>query len=153
MDLNCGNLRIGNKQRLKLLLKLVCGFLTLLVMVHPVHAQKSTESLQVATRIVPPFVFEQEGQLAGFSIDLWRSIAEQLNLKSEFAVKSNVADLLAATKMGKADMGIAAISITAEREQNFDFSQPIFDSGLQILVPSDSVSNSPSLWTVIASFS
>jgi polar amino acid transport system substrate-binding protein len=142
---------MGSNQRLKLLLNLACGFLTLLLMVNPVHAQKSTESLQVATRIVPPFVFEQEGQLAGFSIDLWRSIAEQLNMKSEFAVKSTVADLLAATKTGKADMGISAISITAEREQDFDFSQPVFDSGLQILVPSDAVSGSPSLWTVIAS--
>jgi polar amino acid transport system substrate-binding protein len=31
-------------------------------------------------------------------------------------------------------LGIAAISITAERSQEFDFSQPMFDSGLQILV-------------------
>jgi len=87
MNLNYGNFEIGSNQRLKLLLNLVCGFLTLLVMVNPVYAQKSAESLQVATRIVPPFVLEQEGQLVGFSIDLWRSILEQLNMKSEFAVK------------------------------------------------------------------
>ncbi len=151
MNLNIWKFQICRNQRLKLLLNLACGFLSLLAIINPVSAQKNTEPLQVATRIVPPFVFEQEGQLVGFSIDLWRSIAEQLNIKSEFAVKSTVAELLAATKAGKADMGIAAISITAEREQDFDFSQPIFDSGLQILVPGDSVSNSPSLWTIIAS--
>ena len=36
-----------------------------------------------------------------------------------------------------ADLAIAAISITAERERRFDFSQPMFDAGLQILVSSD----------------
>src|SRR5262249_7478923 len=32
---------------------------------------------------------------------------------------------------------IAAISITAEREATFDFSQPMFDAGFQILVPAE----------------
>ena len=33
------------------------------------------------------------------------------------------------------DLAIAAISITAEREIDWDFSQPMFDAGLQILTP------------------
>ena len=33
------------------------------------------------------------------------------------------------------DLAIANISITSEREKIMDFSQPIYDSGLQILVP------------------
>jgi polar amino acid transport system substrate-binding protein len=33
----------------------------------------------------------------------------------------------------RADLAIAAISVTAERSAKFDFSQPIFESGLQIL--------------------
>ena len=37
-------------------------------------------------------------------------------------------------RSGKADLGISAISITAERDRQFDFSQPMLEAGLQILV-------------------
>ncbi|MBI4527727.1 MAG: aspartate/glutamate racemase family protein [Deltaproteobacteria bacterium] len=33
--------------------------------------QPKEEKLRVATRLVPPFVFEEKGRLAGFSVDLW----------------------------------------------------------------------------------
>lgn len=93
-----------------------------------------TPTLRVATRIIPPFVYEENGKLTGFSIELWQSIADELKLKSEFVIGPTVKDLLSQVKDGKADLGIAAISITAERSKDFDFSQPMFDSGLQILV-------------------
>jgi polar amino acid transport system substrate-binding protein len=38
---------------------------------------------------------------------------------------------------GRGDMAIAAISVTSQREQEFDFSQPIFESGVQIMVGQD----------------
>lgn len=97
-------------------------------------AQAPARPLRVATRVIPPFVFDDNGKLAGFSIDLWQNISEEIKVGSEPAVYSTVVDLLAAVKSGKADLGIAAISITAERSQQFEFSQPMFDSGLQILV-------------------
>ncbi|HIP21960.1 MAG TPA: transporter substrate-binding domain-containing protein [Candidatus Pacebacteria bacterium] len=34
---------------------------------------------------------------------------------------------------GEVDMSIANITITSDREVRMDFSQPIFDSGLQII--------------------
>lgn len=98
------------------------------------QAQRADKPLRVATRTVPPFVFQEDGKLTGFSIDLWRSIADELKVKSEFVVSSTVKDLLADVGTRKADLGIAAVSITAERSKEFDFSQPMFDAGLQILV-------------------
>jgi polar amino acid transport system substrate-binding protein len=94
------------------------------------------KTLKVATRIIPPFVTEDNGDLGGFSIELWKNIAQELDLKSDFIKNENVNDLLNAVKSKQADLGIAATSVTAKREQDFDFSQPIFDSGLQILVRS-----------------
>ncbi len=44
---------------------------------------------------------------------------------------------MASVKNGGADVGISAISITAERDKDFDFSQPMLDGGLQILVRGD----------------
>lgn len=99
-------------------------------------AQDATpsETLHVATRIVPPLVVQDKDQLSGFSIDLWKAIASKLNVKTEFQVASDVPKLLEAVKAKQADLGIAAISVTAERDREFDFSQPMLDSGLQILV-------------------
>ena len=98
-------------------------------------AQPAAEKLRVATRLVKPFAFEENGKRTGFSVELWNEIAKQLNVKSEFVVKPTVKELLAAVKAKEADLGIAAISITAERELELDFSQPMFDAGLQILTP------------------
>src|SRR5207237_3893857 len=73
----------------------------------------------------------------GFSIELWQEISKQLNVKSEFVVKPSVRELLDATRSKEADLAIAAISITADREIGWDFSQPMFDAGLQILTPAE----------------
>ena len=122
-------------------LALVGGLITLLLVlsiVNPGLAQKpepaATKSFLVATRVIPPFVFADKGKLSGFSIDLWDSIASKLGVESKFVEYSTVSDLLSAVKDGKANAGIAAISITAERQENFDFSLPMFAGGLQIMV-------------------
>ena len=93
------------------------------------------DSLRVATRLIKPFVYEENGQLTGFSIELWREIAGQMKIGSQFVVKPTVQDLLDMVKSKDAALGIAAISITADREVDFDFSQPMFNGGLQILTP------------------
>ncbi len=110
------------------------GLLFLLLLPCLADAQQPAPPLRVATRIVAPFVSEEGGKLTGFSMDLWQSIADELKLKSEMFVAPTVKDLLATVESGKADLAIAAISITAERSRTLDFSQPMFDSGLQIMV-------------------
>lgn len=95
-------------------------------------AQKPT--LKVATRSIAPFVVGDDGKLSGFSIELWNQIAQRMNVDSHFQVKDDVGSLLRSVKSGESDLGIAAVSITAERDHDFDFSQPMFESGLQVLV-------------------
>jgi polar amino acid transport system substrate-binding protein len=94
------------------------------------------KTLKVATRIVSPFVIEEKGELGGFSIELWKSIAQELKINSDFIKSTDVSSLLNSVKSKQSDLGISAISVTSQRERDFDFSQPIFDSGLQILVRS-----------------
>ena len=96
----------------------------------------SGKTLKVMTKILPPFVTEENGELGGFSIELWKNIAQELEIKSDFKKTDSIPGLLTALKDKQADLSIAAISVTAEREQDFDFSQPMFDAGLQILVRS-----------------
>ena len=110
--------------------------------------------LKVATRIVPPFVLKEEnGDLGGFSIELWNEIARELRVTSTYSPYSSVKELLSAVHAGREDLGIAAISITADREKEFDFSQPMFESGLQILVRGESGGDggTPSFWSVLFS--
>jgi polar amino acid transport system substrate-binding protein len=120
-------------------LALMGGLLTLLITIQATPAQIpekiTASSITVATKVIPPFVIEDKGKLSGFSVDLWRNIAKEIGLQSNFIVKSSVVDLLSEVELKKADLGIAAVSITAEREEKFDFSLPMFGGGLQILVP------------------
>jgi polar amino acid transport system substrate-binding protein len=93
------------------------------------------QKLRVVTRVLPPLVVEEPGgKLAGFSIELWESIAARLKLETAFQVAPNVGALLADMRSGKADVGVAAVSITSAREAEFDFTQPILNAGLQIMV-------------------
>lgn len=100
---------------------------------HSASAQDDT--LRVETRVVAPFVIENRpGEYTGFSIDLWDAIAARLGVKTTYHASEDVPALLKRVADGEADLGISAISVTAERNQTFDFSQPMMDSGLQILV-------------------
>lgn len=113
---------------------------------------RGQKTVQVATRLIPPFVFEEKGKLTGFSVELWEAIAANLEWKSTFDTESGVQELLQSVKSGKAELGIAAISITSERGKTFDFSQPIYDGGLQILIRTQGDSNDSSLWNYVQNF-
>ena len=96
----------------------------------------SPQELRVVTRVLPPMVTSEDGKLSGFSIELWNEIARRLNVRFNYQIAPDVRAQLEQVKKGEADVGIAAISITAAREADFDFSQPILNSGLQIIVNS-----------------
>ncbi|HEY7187979.1 MAG TPA: transporter substrate-binding domain-containing protein [Vicinamibacterales bacterium] len=113
------------------------SFLVAAVLLIPIaaHAQTKPATLRVATREVKPFVFRQGNQLQGFSIELWQEIGLRLGITTEFVVKPTVQDLLESVRSKDTALGISAVSITSEREQAFDLSQPMFDAGLEILTP------------------
>ncbi len=95
-------------------------------------------TLRIMTIERQPFAIIEAGKYSGFSIDLWRALAGQMNVKTEFDTASSFNDMLDAVKNGSVDAAIANISITSAREEVFDFSQPIFDAGLQILIKQNS---------------
>lgn len=98
----------------------------------PVQAQQ--EELRVGTRVLPPMVVQDGDRLTGFSIDLWNDIASRLKVKTVYETAPDVRALLELVRSGKSDLAISAISITAAREAEFDFSQPMMSAGLQIMV-------------------
>lgn len=118
---------------------LVAGFLCFLAQT----ALAGPKELVVATRTVPPFVSSQAGHLSGFSIDLWDAISRKADLTFRYKLEPDVNTLLTDVQAKRADLGIAAISITADRDRVVDFSQPMFDAGLQILVRQGASSENP----------
>jgi polar amino acid transport system substrate-binding protein len=94
----------------------------------------------------------EDGRLRGFSIDLWDAIADKLGSPTQYAPYPSVKGLLGAVQAGKADLGIAAISVTAERDKTLDFSQPMYYSGLHIMVRTQNGGGAAtSFWSVLFS--
>ena len=93
----------------------------------------SFAKLDVVTIERPPFVFYENGKLTGFSIELLEAIKHRTGLQYTLQVETSFQKMLEKVKNKNADLAIANISITAEREKSMDFSYPIFDSGIQIL--------------------
>lgn len=77
----------------------------------------------------------QDDKHTGFSIELWEQLASELGLTTTFVRKDSFSAMLDAVMNGEADGAIANISVTAARETNMDFTRPIFESGLQIMIP------------------
>ena len=94
--------------------------------------------ITVATRLIAPFVVKDGTEFSGFSVDLWHAIGTELGIKSRLVAYDRLPELLDAVRGGKDEAGIAAISITAERGESLEFSQPMFRSGLSIMVPANS---------------
>lgn len=97
-------------------------------------AAQAEEPLKVAVRVNAPFVIDQQGDLEGLSIQLWQDIATQLNRPYElYPMPLN--ELLQEVEAGNYDVGVGALTVTAERESVLDFSQPFHNAGLAIAVP------------------
>ena len=90
--------------------------------------------LTIGTKETVPFSFkDKQGNWNGISIELWQQIANDLNL--EFNLKEmKLNEILDGVKNGSLDAGVAAFTITSEREEFLDFSHPYFMTGLSIAV-------------------
>ena len=113
--------------------------------------QLNPTKLKVATKRFEPFVNYDGDRYSGFSIDLWDAIAKQLNTEYKLYGVHSVEALLNEVKREAADVAIAGITITAEREQEVDFSHSYYESGLQILVSEKYSSLSQNMWRRIFS--
>ncbi len=122
---------------------LVASFLTFFTTLAP------AQELTVATVTRPPFSMMEDGAETGFSIELWRALAADMGRETRFQRVEQFGDMLGLVARGEADAAIANISITSAREADFDFSQPIFESGLQIMVHGDAAN--PSIWSALFS--
>lgn len=96
-------------------------------------------TLTVGLAEFPPLVTtDDDGELTGFDVDLWRAIAAEQELEYKFEKVGSLRELQDALAAGRIDAALAGITITAERERRFDFSHQYLESGLMILVQAGS---------------
>jgi ABC-type amino acid transport substrate-binding protein len=87
----------------------------------------------VLIKPVKPFAFEENGEWVGFSVDLWKRVAQDSGIKFEFKQVKTAKDAIDGVHKREADVAVGALSVTAARAQIVDFSYPFYSSGLQIL--------------------
>jgi ABC-type amino acid transport substrate-binding protein len=98
--------------------------------------QLKQREIVVGTKEAAPFAMKApSGEWSGISIDLWRRIAEKHQIKYRFEDLDTVPALIDATAAGKVDIAVAALTVTAGREEMLDFTSAFYGTGLGIAVP------------------
>ena len=112
------------------------------------NAAQAEKVLKVGISPFSPFVILSDGEPAGMTIDLWQSLSREINAKYEYVVCEGVADKLKRLEEGRIDIAIGGITITEERESKFDFTHPVYNTGLDILIP---IEKDPTFFKMVAS--
>lgn len=100
----------------------------------------NSETLKVGIKPSEPWVmYDKNSSIEsrkpiGFSIDLWKKIAENLGVQTEWVYYDTTSQLIDAAKKGEIDTAISAITITSNREKEIDFSTSMYELGLQVMV-------------------
>src|SRR5699024_12312134 len=80
---------------------------------------------------------DDSGEFVGIDVDILEAIAEDQGF--DYELRSLGFDAaVQAVETGQADAVIAGMSITEERQQTFDFSEPYYESGTAFAVLDDS---------------
>ncbi len=104
--------------------------------------------LVIATRDAPPFAMRgDDGEWRGLAIDLWRDIAAQ-NGYSYRLEESDLTGMIDGVADGRFDASVGALTITAAREEQVDFTHAFYATGFGI-----AVSETPEAWfTLVTNF-
>lgn len=84
-----------------------------------------------------PWAFKKDDKLQGFEIDVWNEIASRNGYEIEYQT-SKFSGLLGLLNSGKIDTIAHQMSITKEREEKYDFTEPYAYSYYDFAIKSDS---------------
>ncbi|MGM0414786.1 MAG: basic amino acid ABC transporter substrate-binding protein [Bacillota bacterium] len=88
----------------------------------------------------PPFEYIEDGEVVGFDIDLMKAIGESQDFEVEFQDIS-FDSLIPGLQSGTIDIVAAGMTITEERAQVVDFTDPYYSANQAVLVREDSDTN------------
>lgn len=87
----------------------------------------------------PPMEYLEDGEPAGFGVDMMKEVCKRLGLEMNFLSPQNFDSLIMNVAGGSTmDVAVSSITINDERAEEVDFSTPYYDSNLAIVVMADS---------------
>lgn len=78
--------------------------------------------------VYPPFEFRENGELAGYDIDLGNELARRMGVRPDWRVTEYVG-LIGMLTSGRADILVTALGNTPERRARIAFSDPYYLMG------------------------
>ena len=87
----------------------------------PEGVERSNGKLVMATNAAfEPYEYYQDGKIVGIDADMAQAIADKLGMELEI-VDMDFDAIINAVQSGKADIGVAGMTVTEDRLQNIDF--------------------------------
>lgn len=84
----------------------------------------------------PPFEFTEDGELVGIDVDLINAIAEDQGFEIKIE-QMDFSGIIPSMQAGELDIGMGGMSITEERKNTVDFTDPYFEAGVSLVVSKD----------------
>lgn len=85
----------------------------------------------------PPFEYLEQGKLTGFDIELAEALSKELGKETHFE-NMPFGSLLAALQSKQGQVAISTLTVTDERKQSFDFSDPYYKESISVVFPQGS---------------
>lgn len=102
--------------------------------VSPEGVDRSNGTLTMATNAeFPPYEYKEGDAIVGFDVDMMQAVCDKLGytLKIDDMAFDSI---IAAVQSGKADVGVAGMTVTEDRQKNVLFSTPYTQSNQVIIV-------------------
>ncbi|WP_157015473.1 ABC transporter substrate-binding protein [Mesorhizobium xinjiangense] len=102
-------------------------------------AANAQETLKIGTEgAYPPFNnLTADGKLVGFDVEIAEALCEEMKVECEF-VTQDWDGIIPALQAGKFDAIVASMSITPERMEQVNFTDPYYVNSLVFIAPKDS---------------
>ncbi|MBQ7154475.1 MAG: ABC transporter permease subunit [Synergistaceae bacterium] len=81
----------------------------------------------------PPFAYVKNNRVIGYDVDIIVRFCKAKGYRPQIS-SMNFAAVIPAVQSGKCDLGIGAITITPERAESVNFSEPVYTGGAMMLV-------------------
>lgn len=104
--------------------------------VSPNDVDRSNGTLTMATNVgFPPYEYFENGEPTGIDVDMAKAIADKLGMELVIADMEFDA-IIMAVQSGKADIGVAGMTVTEDRLKNIDFTDS-YTTAKQVIIVKD----------------
>ncbi|MBR1864193.1 MAG: transporter substrate-binding domain-containing protein [Ruminococcus sp.] len=100
----------------------------------PADVDRSKGKLIMATNAeFPPYEYREGDKIIGFDVDMMTAVCDKLGYELEISDMA-FESIIPAVQSGKAQVGVAGMSVTEERQKNVRFSDPYTTTHLVVMV-------------------